>query len=463
MFRARSRSAFQICLVIAGVALLMATAVGVAASAHSCRAASCSRSQGWGYERAARPLARQSSHRKSPASRSKKCVAHVARAYVTKQRKTRKSCAHRRKSCAHKKSKKQTKRAKKQAKRVICRKKRPPGGSQGSGGSTSGSGGSSPVSETPVEEPSGPGEPFRFFSPTSFWNEALPANAPLAPSSAAVIHAFDGEVATEELAKKGPNINTASWSVPIYTVGPSQPTVRVALEASSTSLQAAWDAVPLPADARPAGGTDKHLVVWQPSTDQLWEFYELEHGTSGWHAGWGGAVQHESTNAGAYSSEAWPGATSTWGASASSLSIAGGLITLEDLERGRINHALAMAVYFVRAGVYASPAARSDGGSPALTSLPEGAHLRLEPNLNLAALHLPRLTLMMAEAAQHYGIFVNDHASNVAFVAQDPTPTGTEPYAGLGGYFEGKSPRELLASFPWAHLQLLKMQLHSTS
>ena len=47
-------------------------------------------------------------------------------------------------------------------------------------------------------------------------------------------------------------------------------------------------------------------------------------------------------------------------------------------------------------------------GPRTASSLPEGAHLRLNPNLNLAALHLPRLTLMIAEAAQRYGIFVRD-------------------------------------------------------
>ncbi|MGO9759949.1 MAG: hypothetical protein ACLP1Q_01645, partial [Solirubrobacteraceae bacterium] len=41
-------------------------------------------------------------------------------------------------------------------------------------------------------------------------------------------------------------------------------------------------------------------------------------------------------------------------------------------------------------------------------------------------------------------------------------PTGTEPYTGADGYFEGKYPRELLASFPWNRLELLKMELHST-
>ena len=151
------------------------------------------------------------------------------------------------------------------------------------------------------------------------------------------------------------------------------------------------------------------------------------------------------------------------GPSASSLSIAGGLITLEDLEKGVINHALAIGIPNVRGGVYASPAQRTDGTSTSSLSLPEGAHLRLDPSLDLAALHLPRLTLMIAEAAQHYGIFVRDHASSVSFYAQDPTPTGTNPYSGPHGYFEGKTPAQILASFPWSDLQLLKMELHSTT
>jgi hypothetical protein len=95
------------------------------------------------------------------------------------------------------------------------------------------------------------------------------------------------------------------------------------------------------------------------------------------------------------------------------------------------------------------------------TTLPEGAHLRLEPGLNLAALHLPPFTLMLARAAQRYGIFVRDRASDIAFYGQDPIPTGTEPYTGSKGFFEGKSSAQLLASFPWSHLQVLKMELHS--
>ncbi len=330
----------------------------------------------------------------------------------------------------------------------------------------SNAGGATPAASAsvgPVSAPLPSPAPFRFFSSTSFWNETLPADAPLDTSSAAIVGALDGEVAAEEEAKKGPTINTTSWSVPIYTVPAGQPTVKVTLAgASSAALQAAWDAVPLPANAQPAAGSDKHLVVWQPSAGRLWEFWGLEHTTNGWRAAWGGAIKNAASNSGAYGPEAWAGAMPGWGASASSLSIAGGLITLEDLAKGQINHALAMAVPDTRAGVYAAPAQRTDGFSTEPTALPEGAHLRLDPTLDLAALHLPRLTLMIAEAAQRYGILVRDRASNVVLYAQDPTPTGTNPYLGQGGYFEGRTSQYLLADFPWSHLQLLKMELHSS-
>jgi hypothetical protein len=303
--------------------------------------------------------------------------------------------------------------------------------------------------------------PFRFFSPRSFWNRPVPDHARLDRRSAAVMSAFDDEVVAEEHTNRGPWINTVTYSVPIYTVPADEPKVRVTLGRFPVmhALQSAWNAVPLPLDARPAAGSDGHLVVWQPSTDRLWEFWRLVHGSEGWSASWGGAMQNVSSNPGVYGPEAWPGAKPNWGASASSLSIAGGLITLEDLEKGQINHALAMAAPDVRGGVFASPAQRTDGTSTDPLSLPEGAHLRLDPTLDLASLHLPRLTLMMAEAAQRYGIYVRDSGEIACFYAQDPTPTGTEPYGGQHGYFEGKYPNQVLADFPWSHLQLLKMEL----
>jgi hypothetical protein len=304
--------------------------------------------------------------------------------------------------------------------------------------------------------------PRRFFSPQSFWNRRLPADAALDSSSAASVAALTGEVEAEQVAKNGPWINTTAYSVPVYTVSAGQPTVRVELDGNrrSLGLARAWRAVPLPAGARPASGSDGDLVVWQPSSQRLWEFWRLRREGGSWRAAWGGAMRHTDAQSGVYGPRSWPGASRSWGISASSLSLAGGLVSVQQLRVGEIDHALEMAVPGPRAGVYAAPAQRSDGDSLDPLALPEGAHLRLDPRLDLDTLHLAPATLALARAAQRYGIIVTDRSPVVALYAEDPTPTGSNPYTAPGGLFEGRDPRGVLASFPWSSLQLLQMTLH---
>jgi hypothetical protein len=303
--------------------------------------------------------------------------------------------------------------------------------------------------------------PFRFFAPTSFWNMEVPDSAPLDPNSGPIVAAFNALVQKELREKDGPSINTTEWSVPLYTVSLKVPKVHVKLDApNAPALQEAWDAVPIPPGAKPARGADGRLVIWQPGSDKLWEFWRAEYREEHWHAEWGGATQNVSTASGLPDPESWPGAQPWWGASGCSLGVVGGLITLENLRQGVINHALQIAIPNVRAGVYASPALRTDGFTEDPLALPEGAHLRLDPDLKLWKLNLPWLTLLMARAAKRYGIFVINGSQDVAFQAQDPTPTGSNPYLGPDGFFEGSYPRELLSRFPWEYLELLKMELH---
>jgi hypothetical protein len=324
-----------------------------------------------------------------------------------------------------------------------------------------GSGGD-PQEEARASTVAHPPRYFRFFARKSFWNTRLEAGQPLDPSSEKLAAAFAAEV--EAKAQKGerPWINTTDYSVPVYKVPADQPTVRVRLDSPyrAPALQAAWRRVPLPPGAQPSEGTDGNLVVYQPSTDELWEFWRFSDEGGAPQAAWGGAIRDVSRSSGAYGPKAWPGAKPWWGSSASSLSIAGGLITFADLQAGHINHALALAVPRLRRGVFASPARRTDGTSTSATTLPEGAHLRLDPNLDLTTLGLSPLGLMIARAAKHYGIFVRDRAGVAHFFAQDPASLRGNPYLGADGYFEGSTPGDLLANFPWDHLQVLPMTLH---
>ena len=110
--------------------------------------------------------------------------------------------------------------------------------------------------------------PFRFFSPSSFWNAPLAPDAPLDPSSAALSAELRDMAMQEVAAGIGPWIETNGTTTPLYTVPADQPTVRVELEtapsAGATSLQAAFEAVPIPPGARPATGTEGQMTIWQP-------------------------------------------------------------------------------------------------------------------------------------------------------------------------------------------------------
>jgi hypothetical protein len=314
-----------------------------------------------------------------------------------------------------------------------------------------------------------PSEPF--FSPTSIWNAALPDNAALDPNSSAVV----GSLLQEEQISADRKSMSLQAGAPLYVVGPNQPTVAVHLNQGPlyAPLQRALDAVPLPPNAEAASTTDENLAVWQPSTNTMWEFWKMTKTATGWSADLGGRLWDVSDNPGYYLNmfdthgnvlEQW-----NWGTTAASFPLMAGVITIGDLEAGMINHALGLAISDTCAKIFAAPAQRTDGDTSTPNCVPEGAHFRLDPNLDLASLHLPRLTLMMAEAAQKYGIVINNRSHGFTIRTQDPTEFeqlyGYNPFYGPhnepgtpGALFDVWSPTAM-QDFPWSHLQLLKMDV----
>jgi hypothetical protein len=283
------------------------------------------------------------------------------------------------------------------------------------------------------------------FAPTSVWNQALPSDAPLDPSSQRLAAALSGEVWRETLTRAGPWINTRDWSVPVYTVGAGVPTVRVTLDVGVVSLQNDFAAVPLPASAHAAAGTDRHLVVYQPATDSMWEFWHAYQAADGWHAEWGGKMTHVSTSPGYF-----PGAL---GASATSLPLLGGLITIAELKAGRIDHALALALPNTDAHAVSWPAQRGDGRTTGPNAIPEGTQFRIDPAVDVTKLGLTPVGLAIARAAQRYGMVVRDSSDCVTFYAEDPTTSPSpDPYPQV---LAGLYPNEALANFPWDRLEVV--------
>jgi hypothetical protein len=290
----------------------------------------------------------------------------------------------------------------------------------------------------------------RWFAPDSFWNARLRNDAALDPKSDVWVAELQ-----RQLTFADPWINTTTYSTPVYTVPADQPTVRVNLDGVTwkSPLQDSWERVPIPAGAKPAAGSDAHMVVWQPSTDRMWEFWAMSRKDDGWHARWGGTIEDVSRSPGHYA-----GSQARWGATATSLPLAGGLIRAEELRQGRIDHALALAIPHTLIWTeWSWPAQRSDGDTDSPSAIPEGARFRLDPSLEIDSLGLPRTTEIIAKAAQEHGIVLRDKSGAVSFYAEDPTPTGHDPYPALFGTW----PNRLFDRFPWHRLQVLKTDMRS--
>ena len=165
---------------------------------------------------------------------------------------------------------------------------------------------------------------------------------------------------------------------------------------------------------------------------------------------------------GYFSSDAWPGAEPWWGATATGLPLLGGLITIDELERGRIDHALAMAIPDARAGVWAQPAhprrrrqhrpeLPARGSPPAARSGP-----RPRPPRTPAA---DRDVGGRRTALRNRGPRPSPGSSlSTARIRRRP---GADAWA--DAYQRQAEPDRLLERFPWQHLEVLTLELEPRS
>ena len=274
--------------------------------------------------------------------------------------------------------------------------------------------------------------PQRPFAADSVWNAPVPANVPLAPQSSAYVQQLEHQAATSQ-----PSIKTGSFSVPVYTVGRDQARVPVTLDQSDPGsvdeLAKAFKAgVPIPLGARPAKGTDESMVVWQPSTNTLWEFWRMQSVDGKWQAKWGGKISDVSHSPGYYTDP------SDWGGAATSLSILGGLMRISELKAGHIDHALALAI--PAAAFNKNSCTRPSATTAmtrALTRSPRGRAFACNPKLDIEALHLPSTTQMMAEGGPEVRHHRPRPSGAMSFYGEPVTSGDVNPYAGPHGLFDG--------------------------
>jgi hypothetical protein len=190
------------------------------------------------------------------------------------------------------------------------------------------------------------------------------------------------------------------YGIPYTIVNGTHPKVPVTFDYDDQSDHVLY---PLGSDTRIEGGSDAHALVLDSSSCKLYETWDTASSRSGWTAGSGAVYDLRSD---ALRPNGWTSAD------AAGLPILPGLLRYDEVESGKVDHAIRFTVSST-AAAHLWPA-RHDAGSGSVTSLPPmGARFRLKANYSLKGLRPD--TIAVLTAMKKYGMIVADNGSNFYF------------------------------------------------
>lgn len=164
---------------------------------------------------------------------------------------------------------------------------------------------------------------------------------------------------------------------------------------------------PIPLDAPVEGGNgssgDRHVIVVQQGTCQLFELYASSRRGAGWEAYSGARFD---LNSNTLRPLGWTSAD------AAGLPILPGLVRYDEVAAGVINHAIRVTFAQTQAA-YILPATHQASSQTDADLAPMGLRLRLRADFDLSA--LTGQARVIAVAMQQYGLIVADNGSNWFF------------------------------------------------
>jgi hypothetical protein len=196
------------------------------------------------------------------------------------------------------------------------------------------------------------------------------------------------------------------YGIPYVVVPADQPTVPVTFEYADESDAGPY---PLPPTVPIESGSDRHALVVRRGECKLYELFALEGGPAGWHAG-SGAIFDLRSNA--LRPDHWTSAD------AAGLPIFAGLVRYDEVQRGRIDHALRFTVTRTQRA-FIHPATHYASSITAAEAPPMGLRLRLRADFDRSRYHGQARVIL--DALSEYGMFVADNGSNW-FISGAPSP-----------------------------------------
>lgn len=266
---------------------------------------------------------------------------------------------------------------------------------------------------------------WRPFSAVSPWNTPIPAHPALEGDSADLVARFVASSPWRQLA-----VNIDGYSIPLFWADAGTPTSSMSVDyggqgwgGSGTSA-----AMPIPAGAAPDPLSDHHMLVIGADRRTEYGCWDVSHSGSTWHAGV--CATSDLTGTGVRPPAGQPG-VQWWqaaGARACGFPLVAGLIRVEEIQAGRIEHALVIGYPGIRNGGFTPPASTPSNGSGAAVGVPCGGRFQYDPSVDLTQLGLSRSGLVIMRALQEYGAYVGDYSGALSLYAES-SPAATAAWS----------------------------------
>ena len=240
----------------------------------------------------------------------------------------------------------------------------------------------------------------RLLPDDSPWNKDI-SREPVDPRSQRILARIGLD--TPLKADFGTEWEGAPIGIPYVVVDKDQP--RVPVEFNEAPDESDPGPYPIPRDAPIEGGPDgrgdRHILVLDRDTWQLWEvFNAFRDGKGGWTAGSGALWDLRKVQV---RRERWTSAD------AAGLPILPGLVRRDEIQAGRILHALRFTVAQTQRG-YINPATHQAGATTDPNVVPMGARFRLKAGFDLSGYQ--GAARIILQCLKTYGMFVADNGSN---------------------------------------------------
>jgi hypothetical protein len=280
------------------------------------------------------------------------------------------------------------------------------------------------------------------FAADSPFNLRIPTSATLDPRS--------DEMVAYLARKKQANAALYEFAIPIWSADANTPrfSVRCSMSPAWGPCPFAASFVPIPIGAHAHAGSDGAMVIVDRSAGKSYEFWQFRRDGDAWVTSWG-TIQ-DLTGSG------WSKNGSSTASGASRLA---GVVRVHEIGLGVIGHALVMSIDNSCADIFRAPAVKTDGDSTRPDCTPQGAHLQLDPALDVDT--LPGITAAeraVGKALQSYGIYVIDKGGAPMGISFELAPDAESPQsigvvykaAGLTWDYFG------MPHVPWDRLRVLR-------